>query len=142
MEDGKKEVMRVFDSNHVPFTICRIFTVLADTDGKRGEHLHRKCNQLMICVSGAIDLLCDDGEQRQTIKLRTDSDGVLVKSGIWAEQTYLEDKSVLLVICDQPYDENDYIRDYDEFLEWSSVLNDELDSTESHNNNKKILSGE
>ena len=116
--DNKKELMRVIDSKHVPFTICRVFTILANTDAKRGHHAHKECNQLMTCVSGAIDLLCDDGERQQTIKLRPDSDGVWVKSGIWAEQTYLENHSVLLVICDQPYEESDYIRDYDEFLEW------------------------
>ena len=114
----KTEVMRVIDSKHIPFTICRIFTVLANADGKRGEHAHKKCKQLIICVSGAIDLLCDDGEKRQTIRMSSNSDGVLVPNGIWAEQTYLEDKTVLLVICDQPYDENDYIRNYDEFIDW------------------------
>ncbi len=116
--DRATEIMRVFESTQVPFTICRVFTVLAGSDNKRGEHAHKECNQLLTCVSGAIDLLCDDGNQRQTIKLRPDSDGVWVPNGIWAEQTFLEDKSVLLVICDQPYDENDYIRNYDEFIDW------------------------
>ena len=120
--DQGKEIMRVFESTQVPFTICRVFTVLADIDGKRGEHAHKKCNQLLTCVSGAIELLCNDGNQRQTIKLRPDSDGVWVKSGIWAEQTYLENHSVLLVICDQPYDESDYIRDYDNFLKWKKNI--------------------
>ena len=120
--DRTTEIMRVFESAQVPFMICRVFTVLADIDGKRGEHAHKECNQLLTCVSGAIDLLCDDGKQRQTIKLRPDSDGVWVKSGIWAEQTYLENHSVLLVICDQPYDESDYIRDYDKFLEWKKNI--------------------
>ena len=114
--------LRVIEGNDVPFSIQRVFTVLADIDGKRGEHAHKECNQLLTCVSGAIDLLCDDGNQRQTIKLRPDSDGVWVKSGIWAEQTYLENHSVLLVICDQPYDESDYIRDYDKFLEWKKNI--------------------
>ena len=116
--DRTTEIMRVFESAQVPFMICRVFTVLADIDCKRGEHAHKECNQLLTCVSGALDLLCDDGNQRQTIKLRPDSDGVWVPNGIWAEQTYLEDKTVLLVICDQPYDQNDYIRNYDEFIDW------------------------
>ena len=120
--DQKTEIMRVFESKHVPFMISRVFTVLADIDGKRGKHAHKKCNQLLTCVSGTIDLLCDNGNQRQTIKLRPDSDGVWVKSGIWAEQTYLENHSVLLGICDQPYDESDYIRDYAEFLEWKKNI--------------------
>ena len=114
--------LRVIEGNHVPFSIQRVFTVLANAGGKRGEHAHKKCNQLLTCVSGAIELLCDDGNQRQTIQLRPDSDGVWVKSGIWAEQTFLENHSVLLVICDQPYDESDYIRDYDEFLEWKKNI--------------------
>ena len=116
--DVKTELMRVFDSNIIPFAVCRIFTVSANADGKRGEHAHKKCNQLLICVSGALGLLCDDGEKRHTIQLESDSDGVWIPNGIWAEQTYLEDRSVLLVFCDQPYEESDYIRDYNEFLEW------------------------
>ena len=116
--DIKTELVRVIDSEHIPFTICRIFTILANADAKRGQHAHKECNQLMTCVSGAIELLCDDGEFQQTIQLRPDNDGVLVPNGIWAEQTYLHDNSVLLVICDQLYDESDYIRDYFEFIKW------------------------
>ena len=114
--------LRVFDQNDIPFLIQRVFSVTSNTGGKRGEHAHKKYHQLMICVSGTIDLLCDDGERQQTIRLRPDSDGVWVKSGIWTEQTYLENHSVLLVICDQPYDESDYIRDYAEFLEWKKNI--------------------
>ena len=54
--DQKTEIMSVFESTQVPFMICRVFTVLADIDGKRGEHAHKECNQLLTCVSGAIKL--------------------------------------------------------------------------------------
>lgn len=111
-------VMRVVESDQMPFPIGRVFTISADAGSQRGKHAHKQCNQLLVCISGSLELLCDDGEQREVLRLTPDDDGVLVQNGIWAEQTYLDDRTVLLVMCDQPYDENDYIRDHIEFINW------------------------
>jgi len=63
-------------------------------------------------------LICNDGENQDERLLSPESDAVLVPPGIWAEQDYLKDNSIIIVFCDQSYDESDYIRDYDEFLKW------------------------
>ena len=118
-ETREQGVLRVFESEDVPFSVKRVFTVVNAKGGSiRGQHAHKKCNQLLCCVSGAVKLLCDDGNTQIETLLTPSSEAVLVSSGIWAEQDYLKDNSVIIVFCDQSYDEGDYIRDYHKFLDW------------------------
>ena len=110
--------LSVYEETRVPFQICRVFTVSANNDASRGKHAHKKCNQLLALVQGRIKLTCDDGERRSQILLEKSGEAAWVKNGIWAEEDYCEDNSVLLVLCDLPYDENDYIWDYEEYKIW------------------------
>ena len=119
VDDKEQGILRVFEAETVPIKVERVFTVVNAWGGaKRGQHAHMKCNQLLCCVSGAVKLICDNGNSRTEIMLKPDSEAVLVPNGVWAEQEYLQDKSVIIVFCDQPYDEDDYIRDYGEYLHW------------------------
>ena len=119
VEKKEQGVLRVFESQDVPFTIKRVFSVVNAKGGsKRGQHAHKKCNQLLCCVSGEVNLICDDGNTQIETLLTPGSNAILVPSGIWAEQIYLKDNSVLIAFCDQSYDEGDYIRDYQKFLDW------------------------
>ena len=119
IEEKEQGILRVYESNDLPFPVKRVFTIInAFAGARRGQHAHKKCNQLLCCVSGEVKLVCDDGNRQTKILLGPRSEAILVPHGIWAEQEYLKDNSVMIVFCDQPYDENDYIRDYDEYLEW------------------------
>ena len=119
VEEKEQGVLRVFESKEFPFNIQRVFTVVNALGGsRRGEHAHRKCNQLSCCVSGKVQLICNNGSETIERLLTPKSAAVLVPNGMWAEQKYLKDNSVIIVFCDQSYDEQDYIRDYDEYLEW------------------------
>jgi dTDP-4-dehydrorhamnose 3,5-epimerase-like enzyme len=119
VEKKEQGVLRVFESEDVPFTIKRVFTIVnAFRGSQRGQHAHKKCNQLLCCVSGEVNLICDDGNTQIETLLTPSSEAVLVPNGIWAEQKYLKDNTVIISFCDQSYDEQDYIRDYDEYLEW------------------------
>jgi len=121
IEEKEQGILRVFELNHLPFQVERVFTIVNAFSGSlRGEHAHKKCNQLLCCVSGEVKLVCDDGNKQIEIVLNPKSEAILVPNGIWAEQKYLKDKSVLMVFCDQSYDESDYIRDYQEFLNWKN----------------------
>jgi WxcM-like, C-terminal len=99
----------------VPFDIRRIFTVVAKSGDKRGDHAHKKCTQLLICISGEISVICDDGLRTQKFTLDNMSSGLLISPWIWARQEYIKDDSVLMVICDRGYEVDDYIRNYEEF---------------------------
>ena len=123
----KKEqgVLRVFESEDLPFTVKRVFSVVnAKSGSKRGQHAHKICNQLICCVAGEVNLRCDDGNSQIEVLITPSSEAVLVPHGIWAEQKYLKDNSVIIVFCDQSYDENDYIRVYDEYLQWKKKNKD------------------
>lgn len=99
----------------VPFDIQRVFTVNASVKSNRGRHAHKKCNQLMIVLSGKCVIRCNDGTSEKVFLLAKSSEGLYVPATIWAEEEY-EANTILMVLTDQPYDENDYIRDYETYL--------------------------
>ena len=113
-EDGEVVVAEVMA--HVPFTITRLFTVRAALDAERGKHAHRRCAQFMICVHGAIEIVCDDGVGKCAFTLNRGNLALHVPPGIWNTVIFHKQDSVLAVLCDRPYEEEDYIRDYAEFL--------------------------
>jgi dTDP-4-dehydrorhamnose 3,5-epimerase-like enzyme len=101
---------------NMPFDILRVFTVSAPKDAIRGDHAHKKCSQFMVCVSGVIEIICDNGIEETIYQLDSPSIGLNVEPGIWAKEKYLTENAVLMVLCDMPYKNEDYIRDYNEFI--------------------------
>jgi hypothetical protein len=102
---------------HVPFAIARMFTVEAPLGAVRGRHAHRRCSQFMICAHGAIECLVDDGEARRTFVLERGNEALHVPPMLWQTLTFLAPQAVLIGICDRVFEEDDYIRDYDAFLD-------------------------
>lgn len=99
----------------VPFDIRRVFTVSARGGDIRGDHAHKQCTQLLICVSGKIRVSCDDGSAVTEHLLDNMGAGLLVPPGIWAREEYMTDGAVLMVLCDRGYEAEDYLRDYNDF---------------------------
>lgn len=114
-DDGDLVVM---EPGVIPFAIARVFSVRAEHNAIRGNHAHRQCIQFLTCASGRVEVLCDDGTQTATYVLESPSQGLLIPAGIWAQQTYKQEHSVLTVLCDRGYEEEDYIRDYSEFSDY------------------------
>src|SRR5262249_22692810 len=110
------EVVVAETAAQVPFRIERLFALTAPAGGKRGRHAHRLCSQFMICVSGAVNVSCEDGDKQQTFILNRRDRALLVPPGLWKTVEFLERGSVLIVLCDRLYEADDYIRDYTEFL--------------------------
>jgi dTDP-4-dehydrorhamnose 3,5-epimerase-like enzyme len=106
----------------VPFPIRRVFVIKAKESVNRGAHAHKACTQLLICLQGRCVVTLDDGEKRERVTLDQPHKGLLIPPGIWAEQAYAA-QSLLMVFADQPYDEADYIRDYEAFRTWTSTRN-------------------
>ena len=100
------------------FTVRRVFAVRAREVSERGRHAHKQCKQLMVCLTGRCNVMVDDGKNRKSVVLARPQDALYIPASIWAEQSYREPGTILMVLCDQLYDETDYIRDYDEFLGW------------------------
>jgi len=103
-------------NNQVPFSIQRVFIVQANRGEIRGKHAHRLCTQLMICSSGSIEVIVNNGENEESYLLDSPNKGLMVHSTLWAQETYKEDGSVLTVLCDMKYDPDDYIHELDEFM--------------------------
>jgi dTDP-4-dehydrorhamnose 3,5-epimerase-like enzyme len=106
----------VYESEKIiPFDIKRTFLVRANSGDIRGEHSHKQCSQLLICINGRISVTCEDAMEKITYELSDPSHGLLIPPGIWASQNYIDNDSMLIVFCDRFYEEFDYIRDYHVF---------------------------
>ena len=115
--DGDGLLVVTEAGEQVPFDhIQRMFTIVAPAGAKRGQHAHRLCSQFMLCVSGAVHFVCDDGTDRRTFSLDQPELALFVPPGLWLEIDARQNDSVLIVLCDRLYEEHDYIRDYAEFL--------------------------
>jgi len=102
----------------VPFEIKRIFYVYGvDNQDDRGKHSHHQTKQVLICLNGSVEVLCDDGINRKVYILDKPNKGLYIPELIWDEQRYLSKDSVLLVLSNTNYNIDDYIEDYDEFKE-------------------------
>lgn len=122
IDDTHRGILTVFELNEIPFVTKRVFTVLSSEAGvTRGKHAHKVCNQLICCLSGSVRVFCDDGLKKEEIEINPLSGAILVPAGVWSEQKYLQNLSMIAVFCDQSFNEADYIRDYDEFLCWKGL---------------------
>jgi dTDP-4-dehydrorhamnose 3,5-epimerase-like enzyme len=114
----------VFDAETIEnFNISRIFHVFSGRENVRGKHAHKQCNQVLFCNSGKILVKTFDGKINEEYLLDRPNLGLLVSAGIWSEQLYLTDGAMLSVICDRPYEPDDYIRDFSEFLNFVNDSN-------------------
>jgi dTDP-4-dehydrorhamnose 3,5-epimerase-like enzyme len=116
------EVIVAQAAAQVPFRIERMFALAAPAGAKRGRHAHRLCSQFMICVSGAVDVVCEDGNSKNIFALDRRNQALLVPPGLWNTVEFRRSDSVLVVLCDRAYDAEDYIRDYAEFLSFRGAV--------------------
>jgi dTDP-4-dehydrorhamnose 3,5-epimerase-like enzyme len=112
----------VVEGGTIPFNVSRVFTVRASKGSVRGEHAHRHCSQLLICTNGAIEVKCDDNRITDTYVLDKANFGLFIPPGIWGYQKYIEENTTLTVLCDLPYEEADYIRNYNDFKLFSNQI--------------------
>ncbi|MCI8305074.1 MAG: WxcM-like domain-containing protein [Enterorhabdus sp.] len=101
----------------LPFDIKRVYYTYGVPAGtRRGKHAHRVLRQMLICPYGEIEVLLDDGRRKEIVLLNNPSQGLIVEPFVWHEMVWSRDESVLMVVASMPYEESDYIRDYDAFL--------------------------
>ena len=120
--DRKGNITVVENNETVPFEIKRTY-YLYDIPGgeERGAHAHKELRQLIIAASGSFDVVLNDGNVKRTFTLNRPYQGLLVVPGIWRELNNFSSGSVCLVLASMPYEVEDYIRDYDEFLEFKNI---------------------
>lgn len=103
---------------HVPFPIARSFHVYGVPEGAaRGGHAHHTLEQAVFCVSGRLEIVVSDGERRRPFVLDDPRRGLYLPPMVWHEIGGFAPDTVYLVLTSAPYDEDDYIRDHDRYLE-------------------------
>jgi dTDP-4-dehydrorhamnose 3,5-epimerase-like enzyme len=115
-EDPRASMVSIAGERDVPFAIARVYYIFGCSGAPRGFHAHRALEQLMICVSGSCRVILDDGEERSEWRLDTPDLALTLAPMVWHEMHDMTADTVLLVLASAPYDEGDYIRDYDEFI--------------------------
>ena len=116
--DDRGSLVALEDHKNIPFTIKRAYYIFnTKKDVRRGFHAHKKLKQLAIVLKGSCRFLLDDGKEKIELCLDNPEQGLFIESFIWREMYEFSDDCVLLVLADSFYDESDYIRDYQEFLE-------------------------
>lgn len=105
----------------IPFDIKRVFYIYDVPGGEeRGGHSHKRLQQVIVAISGAFDVLLDDGVNQRNVTLNRPYQGLLVAPGVWSKQHNFSSGSVCLVLASDHYCEEDYVRDYDQFLQLTS----------------------
>ena len=107
-------------NENVPFDVKRIYYLYDIPGGEdRGGHAHKELRQLIVAASGSFNILLDDGKNKKIVTLNRPDYGLLVVPGIWRELMEFSSGSVCLVLASQGYEEEDYIRSYDDFKTYS-----------------------
>ncbi|WP_417260884.1 MULTISPECIES: sugar 3,4-ketoisomerase [Alphaproteobacteria] len=104
--------------SHIPFDIQRVY-YLYDVPGgaTRGGHAHKNLHQLIIAMSGSFDIVLDDGREKQRYHLNRSYQGLYICPMIWRELDNFSSGSVCMVLASNLFDEDDYHRDYQTFLQ-------------------------
>jgi len=118
----KGNITVIENNQEVPFDVKRIY-YLYDVPGgeSRGGHGHKELRQLIVAAGGSFDVILDDGKVKRAITLNRPYYGLLVVPGIWRELVNFSSGSTLLVMASHTYDEADYIRSYECFLEFKTI---------------------
>ena len=116
----------VEDNNEIPFKIRRVY-YLYDIPGgeERGGHSHRECYTLLVAVSGSFTVVLDDGIERREVLLSRSNVGLLVVPGVWRVLNNFSSGSVCLSVASHLYSEEDYVRDYAQFLQLTKCKRNE-----------------
>ena len=117
IDDPRGSLTPIEGGSQIPFSIARAFYLYnVPVDAERGGHANRNCEQLLLALSGSFRVTVDNGRERSHFWLRDPRKGLYIDRMIWREMDGFSQGAVLLVLASRHFDENDYCRDYDEFV--------------------------
>jgi dTDP-4-dehydrorhamnose 3,5-epimerase-like enzyme len=109
--------LSVIEKNVIPYEIKRVYYLYdVPSTAERGGHSHIDQQEFLIALSGSFDVVVTDGENSQTFTLNKPFEGLLIPNGIWRELKNFSSGSVCLVIASDVFKEEDYIREFDDYL--------------------------
>ena len=117
--DERGILIALEEHKNIPFEIRRCYYMYNTQPGvRRGYHAHKSLEQILVCVRGSCKILLDDGMSKETVLLDRPNKGLYISHNMWREMFDFSEDAVLMVLASQLYDESDYIRSYDEFLQY------------------------
>lgn len=117
--DERGQLVALEEYKDIPFEIKRVYYMYDTAEGvHRGFHAHRSLEQILVCIHGSCKVLLDNGKEKKIVHLEKPYEGLYISNNMWREMYDFSSDAVLLVFASQLYDEQDYIRNYDQFLEF------------------------
>ena len=117
--DERGQLVALEEFKDIPFDIKRVYYMYDTVSGvSRGHHAHKHLEQILICVHGSCNILLDNGTEKEVVLLDKPNEGLYIANDIWREMFDFSPDAVLMVLASELYDEADYIRDYEAFLEF------------------------
>ena len=117
--DDRGQMVALEENKDIPFSIKRVYYMYDTGEGvRRGFHAHKSLEQILICIHGSCKILMDNGEEKKIVPLEKPYEGLYISNNIWREMYDFSSDAVLMVLASDYYKEEDYIRNYDEFLEF------------------------
>lgn len=117
--DDRGQLVALEEFKDIPFHVKRVYYMYDTSEGvTRGCHAHKSLQQILVCIHGSCKILLDNGKEKKVIPLEKPYEGLYISNAMWREIFNFSSDAVLMVLASELYDEADYIRDYDEFLEY------------------------
>ncbi|MDO5572627.1 MAG: FdtA/QdtA family cupin domain-containing protein [bacterium] len=115
--DDRGRLVALEEYGDIPFEIKRVYYMYETKEGvRRGFHAHRTLEQILICIHGSCEILMDNGKEKKIVFLEKPYEGLYVGTLMWHEMYNFSSDAVLMVLASETYNEEDYMRNYDEFL--------------------------
>ena len=120
--DERGQLVALEEHKDIPFEIKRVYYMYDTGKGvTRGQHAHKSLEQILICIHGSCKLMLDNGKEKKIVSLEKPYEGLYISNNIWREMYDFSENAVLLVLASDVYKEEDYIRNYDEFLKFVNM---------------------
>ena len=117
--DERGQLVALEEYKDIPFEIKRVYYMYDTLDGvRRGFHAHKSLEQILICIHGTCKVLLDNGTEKKIVPLEKPYEGLYIANNIWREMYDFSSDAVLMVLASDYYKEEDYIRDYEEFIDF------------------------
>lgn len=117
--DDRGQLVALEELKDIPFKIRRVYYIYDTLSNvSRGFHAHKKLKQILVCVHGSCKIKLDNGSEEKIISLEKPYEGLYIESNMWREMFDFSSDAVLMVLASELYDERDYIRNYEDFLDY------------------------
>ena len=122
IEDPRGNLSFIEEMNHIPFKIERTYWIYDVPGGQvRGGHAFKEQQELIVALSGSFDVFLDDGKEKKTFSLNRSYYGLYIPAGLWRQMENFSTNALAIVLSSTPFSENDYIREYSDFLKYKEI---------------------